>query len=307
MTESERVDWLRLRRTGIGGTDMAAIMGLSPWKTQLDVYLDKTTDQQPEESTPAMEWGLRLENAIAEAFQDRHPEYAVKSLPFISGENHCCGSLDRVLSDEEGCAVGVLEIKTARSSTGWGDEGTDQVPMQYIVQCMHYMGLTGANFAYIAVLIGGSDYREYYLERDQSLIDTLAKTAKEWWEKHITGNVPPEPRTASDVQVLYPSHTEGSYVNADEEMYQGIVELAKQKALIKSIEASCETIEEKIKSALCDAEEMRYNGQAVVTWRKSKDSTTVDVAALPADIKKQYSKTRPGSRRFIIKVKGEEE
>ncbi|WP_038312567.1 YqaJ viral recombinase family protein, partial [Kingella kingae] len=131
--------------------------------------------------------------------------------------------------------IGILEIKTANAfkTKEWSNED-DGVPIEYIAQVQWYMEIFDVDFAYIAVLIGGSDYRQYRIERDRELAADLLARAKEFWENHVMKNVPPEPQNAADVQKLYPQD-DGEAQQADTETLIAYNELCEFKRASQSV------------------------------------------------------------------------
>lgn len=147
-----RIDWLKLGQSGIGGSDVAAILGLSKWRTPLDVYNSKVGEVSDEEDNASMEWGRRLGPVIRQAYSDKTGR-AVECLGHIfrSGEHPF------MIANVDGlCADRVLEIKTSRSGADWGEEGTDEIPEYYLTQVHHYMTVTRMELCDVAVLIGAS-------------------------------------------------------------------------------------------------------------------------------------------------------
>ena len=170
-------EWLLMRKNYLGGSDLGAIAGLNPYRTALDVYLDKTRDDIACESSPAMRWGTLLEDTIAKEYAEvtgqtieiepntiYHP-----SMKFLGA------NIDRWVGDKEY----VLECKTAGFTRGkeWGEEGTDQIPESYLVQVAYYAAICAVPKVDIAVLIGGQDFRIYTYERSKELEDKLIKIA----------------------------------------------------------------------------------------------------------------------------------
>lgn len=191
---TDRTQWLAARRAGIGGSDVAPILGLSKWRTPLDVYLDKRGELPEQEDNAAMHWGRTLEPIIRQEYANQtgatvtvpdsilaHPQY-----PFM------LASLDGVTD-----ALRVFEAKTARASEGWGEPGSDEIPDAYALQVQHYMAVTGYQFADVAVLIGGSDFRIYTVAADHELQDEIIQACRVFWERVESGN-PPEPITATE-------------------------------------------------------------------------------------------------------------
>ncbi len=186
--------WLAARREGIGGSDVAAIMGLSPWSSPYKVWADKALGVHEDISgRPAVEWGNILEPVVGRHFAERHPDWKVRRVNGIAtsvARPWAQASLDYEVK-VPGRGYGVLEIKTAglRGADRW----EDGVPVFYQCQVAHYLSVTGRSYAYVAVLIGGQDYREYLMERDEDDIRAVDEAVDSFWH----GNV--EPRVAPDV------------------------------------------------------------------------------------------------------------
>jgi putative phage-type endonuclease len=190
------------RGEGIGGSEVAAILGLSPWQKPFDVWARKTGQGPEQEVSEAMEWGTRLEGAILEKYQSE-----------VGKKIFCPGDLTLKRKDRPWhiftCdalhvenPVGV-EAKTASGfAKGWGDPGTDQIPEYYLTQIMWYMAGLDAQSFRLVVLIDGRKYGVYTVERDQELCDILLEKVGEFWEKHIQADIPPE-ITHSDVAERY--------------------------------------------------------------------------------------------------------
>lgn len=213
MTEEvlTREAWRRNRGTYLGGSDVAAIMGLSPYRTAAEVWLEKVRAQEKiaaEDETPDPEmenrftrWGQRQESVILDEYRDvtgyevrrpglqlfRHPEH-----PFIAG------TIDAEATTEFG-DLRTVEAKTtdafyqARERV-WGEAETDQVPDWFIPQAVQYM-LVRAHLGYatqtdFAVLIGGNDWRLYHVAFDERLADEMIEIQK-WFWRLIIDRVPP--------------------------------------------------------------------------------------------------------------------
>lgn len=196
-----REEWLAARKTGIGASDIAAICGLSPWATPLDVYIDKTSDT-PDRKNQAMMWGLRLESALAAAYTEetgvalerasftRHPD-----MPWV------CATPDYRASDR------LVQLKVARTSEGFGDAGTDQIPEYYLCQTSWEMLAAEYPRDDLAVLIGGVDFRIYPTYRNEQLIRSLLDIGRDFW-KRVQDRNPPDvdwsdPRTPDVIALLH--------------------------------------------------------------------------------------------------------
>lgn len=155
-SEMSHEEWLAARRKGIGGSDAAAIAGLNKWKSPVAVYLEKI-GQAPEEnvSSEAAYWGTVLEDVVAQEFSKRTGLKVRRRNAILQHPEHSfmLANVDRLIVGEKAG----LECKTASEylKEEWKD---DEVPAQYLIQCQHYMAVTGYDAWWIAVLIGGNKF-----------------------------------------------------------------------------------------------------------------------------------------------------
>lgn len=162
-------EWLEARRGRLGGSEVAAVMGLSPFESRFSLWHRKRGDIGPAELNPAMEWGNRLEAVVAHKFTEDHPELAVRRSGVWQNKSRPwqVGTPDRLMYRYDRPTVSeVLEVKTARYDDGWGEPGTDQIPVHYRCQVLWYLDTLDLTDAWVAVLIAGSDYREYRITVD---------------------------------------------------------------------------------------------------------------------------------------------
>ena len=177
-----REEWLECRKMGIGGSDVAGILGISKWSSPISIWLDKTGQADPVEENEAMRWGTILEPVVRDHFAEttgkvvkevkailQHPEY-----PFM------LANVDGITTDDEGNPA-ILEIKTASEYVK--DEWLVHIPLYYLTQVQHYLCVTGLAKAYIAVLIGGNCFRIYELEADFELHQMLIAVERDFWNK----------------------------------------------------------------------------------------------------------------------------
>ena len=201
----DREEWLKIRQTGIGGSDAAAVAGLSRFRSPLQVYMEKLGLTEPQEETEAMYWGKKLEDLVAEEFslrtgmklRRRNETLRHKDYPWMIAH------VDRlIVGKDEG-----LECKTAGAYKADEWQG-DDIPWEYAIQCHHYMAVTGYSAWWIAVLIGGNRFVYKRIERDEEIIANLIKIESDFWNNHVVKRIPPDPdgSTASTefVKSLYP-------------------------------------------------------------------------------------------------------
>lgn len=211
--------WLERRKHGIGGSDASAILGLNKYATPYMVWLEKTNrvDAEDLSENEKVYWGTVLEPVIADEFEKRHPEFEVEEpgAMYQSIFNPwMLASVDRVLSgkEEKGCITfldekpsGILEVKTVgeRRRPDW-DDG---VPDYYLAQVNHYLAVTGYQYAYVAVLIAGQEYREYKIERDEEDIQYLIEKEKEFWKYVLTDMIPPAMGGNAEAEAIMEQHS----------------------------------------------------------------------------------------------------
>lgn len=286
-------DFLATRRQGIGGSDIAAIIGVSQFKTALDVYLSKTTDQ-PEQQGEHLYWGHALENPIIDRFvrdtganvirqpeMRRHPDY-----------EWAIANADALITNSDTIEA-ILEIKTSSAfkSREWGADDTDEVPIEYIAQVQWYMWIYNLQEAYIAALIGGNQYRQYHITRDDELIAMLAEKAQAFWQNHVIPRIPPNPQDGADAQKLYPSDN-GDTAEADSDTLTAYAELRELKAQEKELKAQIAAKEDLLKIKIGSYSAMQTNGNTLFTW-KAQSSSRFDSKAFQAahpDLYRQYTK-----------------
>ena len=206
--DGDREAWLDQRRKGVGGSDVAAIMGLSPYRGAYEVWAEKSgLIEAPDISDkPAVIWGNILESVIGDHYAESHPDREVRRLNAVCQSIErpwAQASLDYEVKDPD-LGWGVLEIKTAgQRSEGKWDDG---VPLFYQTQVAHYLSVTGRQFADVAVLIGGQDYREYRIMRDEDDIRAVESAVDEFWRRVQTGEEPPVDGSPGEAEALFKRH-----------------------------------------------------------------------------------------------------
>lgn len=206
-----------LRKTGIGGSDVAALLGISPWKSPLELYCEKLGFTEPVEQTEPMEWGNRLEEVIFKKYieetwrsatltsQDfhRHPKH---DFIYCHPDGIILAKKDAPLSEQDDellsidCGPGVLEIKTANAATRhtWDDGAPDY----YMVQLQHNLAVMGAEWGSFAVLFGGVNFLWFDVERSDKIIDVLMQKEQEFWDRVKNENPPPADGSDSSKKAL---------------------------------------------------------------------------------------------------------
>ncbi len=297
---NSREDWLRARRSGIGGSDVAAILGLSNWKTPYSVWQDKIGQGVEIEDNAPMKWGRALEPVIRQEYAEatgrvvlqptnmlRHPKY-----------EFMLANLDGMTEDRR-----VVEIKTARSAQGWGEPGSDQVPQDYMFQVQHYMAVTGFEVADVAVLIGGSDFRLYEVPADAELQEMMIDAESRFWQLVIT-NTPPEPVSLADARARYGRSLTSGTIEANNEVTHALEALQIINTKIDTLQQQADDAKAKIMAYMGEHEALIVGGKPAITWKTQAGAKRFDSTKfkeLHPELYQQFLKQGDQSRRFIIK------
>jgi len=195
----------------MSGSRIAAAAGLSPWESPFSLWHRMAGNIGELEETRFMHWGNVLEAPIIEEFARLHPELSVRRNPgtwLNIAEPWMLANPDALLAPGPRRRVdGVLEIKTSGHSDGWGEEGTDEIPTHYYCQVQWYLHVLGLRWAIVAVLIGGSDYREYVVKYDPKVMDQLIVVAREFMyslENDIAPDIDAATVTMQTIKELHP-------------------------------------------------------------------------------------------------------
>lgn len=245
----DREGWLALRRQGIGGSDIAALFGLHPFRTALDVYREKVGEAEPEPPTPAMLRGMYLEPVAAQLYAERtgrkirrqplraHPEY-----PFL------IGSVDRqILRGGDVGEPGVLEIKAPGLRVYW--EIRRQGLRDYmILQLQHYLTVYGYSWGSFAIFSAENwELLHFDVEADPEVQQRIIEVAGNFWKNHVEPRIPPEPQ-APTPKIDLPE-TGGELVSRTDEAWADAVRDLREA---KEIKAEAEELEKRAKERLIE-------------------------------------------------------
>lgn len=315
MTKNEQ--WLRERKTYIGGSDIAAICELSSYKTPLQLYLDKTSEEIIITNDNLQNRGHTQEDSIAQKYshqtgfnidnQDqllRHPDY-----PFIAA------NIDRWADNKNH----IVECKSMHFMKA-AKIGRD-MPDYYLCQIAYYVGICykiyGTTRADIALEIGediknsdGSwswnptNFRIYTYERDSIFESKLFQMAINFWNNHIIKRIPPKCINLSDTKQLY-NNSDGSPVHANDNIMIKIEQLKNLKSREKIIEQEIKNIQLEIQVFMKNSEILLSSDNAILaTWKQTKQREAFDMNNFQEEHKElyvKYIKENKTSRTFLIK------
>lgn len=308
--ERTREQFLADRMTGIGGSDVAAILGLSKWRTPYQVWEEKTGRKKAEESKELFHFGNVLEQVVADEFAARRGVKIQKRNQMFRSEKHpeLVANIDRYI-----VGGGVLECKTADKFTRhlWGDSSSDEVPEYYLTQVQHYMHVTGWHEGYLAVLIGGNEYRDYEIPYDVELAEYCAERCVEFWNNYVVKDVPPPLTAADDLSNAF-NWVSGSTITATPEIETLIEKIKELKSAKKEAETLEAELSAQVKIFIGENETLfSRDGVKLATWKQNKNSqktvidweSIVEEAGVPAEIITKHTRidVKPGNRPFLVK------
>lgn len=313
--DMDRPDWLAHRRRGIGGSDVAAIAGLSRWTSPFEVWLDKVDAPRPHDGdqSEAAQWGVLLEPVIRDEVA-RREGLTIHELPaLIAHPEHdwMLANVDGLAwhpDDGAGPASALYEGKTTGHWSGaeWGDETEPLVPDAYILQGQHYLAVTGRRRVVYGVLIAGQRLAVRYVERDDELIAHLVDIETEFWQR-VQDRTPPDPdgskATTDLLGRLYEVQTDTSLVaDNPDEIRDLLRQRADAKAQAKTLEERAREVENRLKMLAAEHKFVRDpDGRPLFTWREIQ-TARLDGKALAAahpDIAAEFTATT-SHRRFHV-------
>ena len=305
-----REDWLQVRKQGIGSSDAAAACGIHPYLSMLELWMIKTgrmssdIDESIEGYSP-LYWGNTLEPMVAKYYQEhtgnkvrrvnailQHPEQ-----PFM------LANLDYAITGSG--EVQILECKTA------GEHGAKLwkhgVPLYVTCQVQHQLAVTGKTAAHICVLLCGHEAKIYKVERDERLIESIMEHERQFWQ-YVQTDTPPTPdhseSAAKALKLLYPTPKPSSKVDLrdDDGANKLFEQLLSYRDYMQELEQRHDQVKHQLQTLIA-ANEVAVFEKGTISWKRSKDSIGLDSKAVikaHPELLAKFSKTRQGSRRFVI-------
>lgn len=313
-TEFSNKDVTLNRNKFIGGSDIAKIMGLSRWGTPLKLWAEKTGKLPVPDlsNVEAVEMGTRLEQFVADLFAVKTGKSVRRSPKYYQHPDYpyMIAHVDRLVTGTDE----LLECKTCSAFKADEWEG-EEIPQEYILQVMWYLGITGRKIGHIAVLIGGQSFKYKQIEFDAELFETMVEAAKEFWG-HVQEDTPPAimPTDDETLKDLYSEHSEVmiELYPKDEETAQAaqtledkIAYLQEIKAHIKNYQDEQKEIETTIKDIIKDNLGIK-TPKYVVTW-KSQSTTKFDTKSFKESHEDLYKEFALISSYRVMRIKANKE
>lgn len=320
----DRSLWLKARRSGLGASDTAAVLGLAePWKTALDVWLDKTADADPvdAETSEATAWGHLLETPVARRTVKAHPELG-KLVPTPGLLAHpefpwMLATVDFGLAARGSRSAPVrelLEVKTT-SVHNYRQKWLDGVPPAAIqVQCQQQLAVTGLDVCWVTCFVGGDGgpgrlAEPFRVERSDAVIEQLVNYAGTWWADYVEAGRRPEPTfgDAGKLSGLYVPDDSADALPATPELEAILSDLLDARRRLKAAETDADAAEFRLKTAMAERTAIAdAAGEVLVTW-KPQTSRRLDQKALAADHPELVKQYKPAKTSRVLRVKNQEE
>lgn len=293
---------LELRKTGIGGSEVAAILGLDDFSSPYKVWLAKTGRESSSVDNKYTRAGTILESAVAEFFEQQTQYRIIKASAQQKTYVHpkysfVIGTPDRRYVATNKIGQGILECKT----TQWQ---YDDIPEKWFIQLQWYLGVINSAFGSVAWLEHGLDFKYKEYEFDKDFFDFLLEGVSKFWHENVIKDIPPEPINSADVERMFSRHREGSTLEATPEILLAHSELLEIKSAISDLESKETELTELIKTVMRDNETVIAGSRPLFTWRTAKPSQQFNKEKFRADnpeLYEKYTTEVPGSRRFLIK------
>lgn len=324
MGANPNIDIAASHKEAIGCSKLAQVLGISRWGTPYDLWA-QLTGRAP---WPDLSNDLRVAigepmEAVMQPFvearlggklrRDRK-EYRHPTLPMI-------GHVDFRLNREAEAVIRalgaparerpILDTKTSlgfAASRRFGEDGSDELDSDVLLQMHGYMTLTGADLAYVAALVPGPELKIYSVQADHEMQDLIEEgVARFWW--HVTTDTPPEASNEADARRIWSRHAEGKVLEADTELWQALQQLASDQAQICALEKRVQATRDKLLPRLADYEQVMVAGQSLCTYKANKPSKLTDwrllaekelLATMPVEERERllysYTATIPGAR-----------
>jgi len=297
------------RRSFLGGSDAAGVLGLSRWTTPLQVWAEKTGQVEREDISGKLnvKLGTRLEEAVAELFCEATGFKVRRVNETIFHEEHefLAANIDRrVVGDDS-----ILECKTTSAWNAKAWEG-EEIPQEYIIQCLHYLAVTGMRKAYIAVLIGNQDFKWKEIDRDEKTIASIVEQEVKFWNEFVIPKVMPTRIMASDSETLlslFPEAQPQTVLPLTDDILKVIENRNSMIADSKSLEAHIDQAENEIKAFLGE-NEAAESQTFFVSW-KNQSQQRVDSKLLKEKFPEIAAKVSKETkfRKLSVKTKKESE
>jgi len=256
----DHAEWLAEREKGIGASEVAAIIGLSPWETPYSLYLRKTGQIPPQEENFAMRRGHYLEDAVVQWWQDETGEKVIKAsaadIIYVHPEHPFMRATpDRIVRGRKK----MLEVKSTAGYMG------DEIPDYYLAQCMYQMYVTGIHEEELIYIQGDLTFGRFFVQYDEEFAEFIAQKVTEFWNDCVIGGKEPELISVTDFTLK--GSDPGSTIEADKDAFAQIMSLRSVKKAAAEKESEADALADAVKLYMGENESLVYDGKVIATWK----------------------------------------
>lgn len=277
LTEAQRLQ----RCHGLGGSDIAAIAGLSPYKTALDVYLDKHGLSEEREMTDFQRHGHIMEPVILNEYEKYCGKQLIRDDLFIQCKENSwmLGNLDAVEAEsyallKAGLApVKIIDAKYVSSfhRHAFGSEGTSEMPDSILLQMIHYRIITNAEKVDVAVFFDRPDLYVYTYRKDESIENQVLEMEYNFWFNNVQKDIPPTPKSTADAKAMWRKARKDTSIVADDrdlQIWETLRDIRSQKKTLESQEDELKTL---LQIKMADNEILSdAGGMTLASWKNQK-------------------------------------
>lgn len=299
VTSHSKSDFRKVRSKGIGASEVAAVIGVDPYRTPYRLWEEKTGKVPHFEGNKFTRAGHKLEPVIVEYFQEDtgvqiEDGHELNITYFHPMHEYIFCTPDRpYLRDGR---KGALECKSTQKRI----DGKD-LPLQWMAQNQYQIGICGFDEGAVAWLERGLDFGYAYTEFNPQLFDALVNEVGEFWHKYVLSDTPPPPANSDDIQRMYDA-VPGKSVTATPETYDAYLKLVDVREKMAELKAEKEELEEQFKMMMKEAESVTHNGETLVTWKQST-ATRLNQKTFKREqeLLYDYYSYQSETRRFLVK------
>lgn len=285
----------------LGGSDIAAVLGLSPWKTPVQLWLEKTgqaVDAPTPEKQKLFARGKRWEPIALEMLVDelelrghqvkvlaRNLRYRDPDVPFFG----CEVDVELLVDGEE--VNGELKTVHAFAAKHWGEMDTDEIPIYYATQAQWGLGIRKRGRCVVGCLVGADNMTPYWVERDDESLPLIRAKAHQFW-RHVTDRTPPDPQNFEDLRYLF-RRDNGQPIEATAEIVEKAQQLAAVRASLKSFKDEEERLKFEIEAFMAPHARLTVNGRDIATLKSQEQERFAEkaFAAAHPELAAQFRRT----------------